>query len=249
MTDPVTRMFKQSRGEAHARLALHLVGHGVELPGGAAFPVPYAGVDLVAAGDLRTLEPASQGFVIASHVLGQADDPVQDLADMERALAPGGALLILLPDRRRAMGSPAAGEQRWSEDEFSTVLVEAVRGHDQRWELVDALFTDDVDAGDEFGYVLRRATAPLEPHETARRLAMALATLRRRTRHLRALHERLEEALRDLAVARGEAAAARTAAERAEHALTEAQAVPGYPMLRATQQLGSAFRRTVTRST
>jgi len=64
------------------------------------FPRP----DIVA--DLNTdrlsaLPDASQDFVIASHVLEHVAEPIGLLADIHRVLRPGGATLILLPDRRR----------------------------------------------------------------------------------------------------------------------------------------------------
>jgi SAM-dependent methyltransferase len=50
---------------------------------------------------LRCLRDASQDFVIASHVLEHLAEPLGMLDDIHRVLRPGGALMIVLPDRRR----------------------------------------------------------------------------------------------------------------------------------------------------
>ena len=79
-----------------------------ELGDGATFPKPH----LVANLDedrLSMVDDNSQDFIIASHVLEHVADPVGLLADMHRALKPGGALLILLPDRRRTFDDGRAG--------------------------------------------------------------------------------------------------------------------------------------------
>jgi SAM-dependent methyltransferase len=56
---------------------------------------------------LRCLRDASQDFVLASHVLEHLAEPLGMLDDLHRVLRPGGALLIVLPDRRRTADDAA----------------------------------------------------------------------------------------------------------------------------------------------
>jgi SAM-dependent methyltransferase len=50
---------------------------------------------------LSAFADGSQDFIVASHVLEHLVEPIGQLEDMHRVLAPGGTLLLLLPDRRR----------------------------------------------------------------------------------------------------------------------------------------------------
>jgi SAM-dependent methyltransferase len=71
-----------------------------ELPADSQFPKP----DVVANFDvdrLTMIEPKSQDFVIASHLLEHLADPIGFLGEMYRVLRPGGLAIVLLPDMRR----------------------------------------------------------------------------------------------------------------------------------------------------
>lgn len=57
---------------------------------------------------LGAVAPASQDFVIASHVLKHVADALGLLVDAHRVLRPGGVMLILLPDRRRTFDKDRA---------------------------------------------------------------------------------------------------------------------------------------------
>lgn len=50
--------------------------------------------------DLRVVSDAQYDFVVASHVLEHIANPLRALNEWKRVLKPGGALLILVPDRR-----------------------------------------------------------------------------------------------------------------------------------------------------
>ena len=70
-----------------------------ELGEAASFPEP----DVVANLDtdrLTSLPSESQDFVIASHVLEHLAEPLGQIEEIHRVLRDGGAVLILLPDRR-----------------------------------------------------------------------------------------------------------------------------------------------------
>lgn len=86
----------------------------------------------------------------------------------------------------------------WDEVEFFEVLVHSVTAMAHRWELVDALLSDDEGAdGFEFGYVLRRSLALDDPAVLAERLRLSW---RRWYEHRRWWHAHLE-ALRTLRAA------------------------------------------------
>ncbi len=60
--------------------------------------------DYIADFNVEGLAPVadeSQDFVIASHVLEHVANPLRMLSEIHRVVRPGGAVLILLPDRRR----------------------------------------------------------------------------------------------------------------------------------------------------
>jgi SAM-dependent methyltransferase len=62
---------------------------------------PFAEVEVVDDGEtLATIPDASQDFVIASHVLEHAQDPIGALRAQLRVVRPRGVVLLALPDRR-----------------------------------------------------------------------------------------------------------------------------------------------------
>ncbi len=84
----------------------------------------------------------------------------------------------------------------WSEDEFLPVLIHTIVEMGMQWELLDAVFVEDVPDGFEFGFVLRRSTVSTAPAEMGEHLRLAWEVLRARSR------ER-EEAQRQIARLRG----------------------------------------------
>jgi SAM-dependent methyltransferase len=97
-----------------------------ELPDDTTFPQP----DLVANLDLdrlQAVQPDSQDFVIASHILEHLAEPIGMLADIHRVLRPGGVLLLLLPDRRRT----------FDQNRFGTGLAHVVSEHERGVSIVD----------------------------------------------------------------------------------------------------------------
>jgi SAM-dependent methyltransferase len=85
----------------------------------------------------------------------------------------------------------------WSADEFLPVLEHTILAMGAQWELLDAMFVEDVTDGFEFGFALRRALEDADPNVVAQRLRVAwqlLATravrrgeAERQIAHLRAL--------------------------------------------------------------
>jgi SAM-dependent methyltransferase len=71
-----------------------------ELDESVEFPMPDVVADLDT-DRLRAIADDSQDFVVASHILEHLAEPLGLLEDIHRVLRPGGALLALLPDRRR----------------------------------------------------------------------------------------------------------------------------------------------------
>lgn len=67
---------------------------------GTGYVDPDLTVDLNVA-RLSRFGDASQGFVVASHILEHLVEPLGQLEDIHRVLKPGGSLLLFLPDRRR----------------------------------------------------------------------------------------------------------------------------------------------------
>ena len=64
----------------------------------------FAEVEIVDDGEtLATVPDASQDFVVASHVLEHAQDPIGALGNHLRVLRPGGVVVLALPDRRRGV--------------------------------------------------------------------------------------------------------------------------------------------------
>ena len=65
----------------------------------------------------------------------------------------------------------------WDQREFFDVLEFTVSGMDLRWELLDAVFVEDVDDQYEFGYILRKPTAPLDAATCIERMHAVWQTL------------------------------------------------------------------------
>lgn len=65
----------------------------------------------------------------------------------------------------------------WTQQEFLPVLRHAVTGMGMRWELVDAMFVDDVPGSIEYGFVLRRAWSDADHDVLAGRLDAVWAAL------------------------------------------------------------------------
>jgi SAM-dependent methyltransferase len=84
----------------------------------------------------------------------------------------------------------------WSEDEFLPVVEHAIVEMGMQWELLDAVFVEDVPGGFEFGFVLRRSSVATEPSELGEHLRLTWEMLRSKSR----AHE---EATRQLARLRG----------------------------------------------
>jgi predicted SAM-dependent methyltransferase len=61
----------------------------------------------------------------------------------------------------------------WSENEFLPVLEYTVADMGMQWELLDAMFVEDVPGGFEFGFVLRRASVQSDPRVVAEHLRMS----------------------------------------------------------------------------
>jgi SAM-dependent methyltransferase len=85
----------------------------------------------------------------------------------------------------------------WSADEFLPVLEHTILAMGMQWELLDAMFVEDVTDGFEFGFALRRALEDADPSVVAQRLraawqllatrAMRRGEAERQIAHLRAL--------------------------------------------------------------
>jgi SAM-dependent methyltransferase len=58
----------------------------------------------------------------------------------------------------------------WTQQEFLAVLRYAITDMGMSWELIDALFADDVTEGIEYGFVLRRSLGPSDAAALAKRL-------------------------------------------------------------------------------
>jgi SAM-dependent methyltransferase len=79
----------------------------------------------------------------------------------------------------------------WDAAEFLEVLVHQVLVDDQPWELIDAIFSGDVEQSIEFGYVLRRPVIELESKQYGERMTAVWHQLlaRAEERHLSAAIE------------------------------------------------------------
>jgi SAM-dependent methyltransferase len=105
----------------------------------------------------------------------------------------------------------------WTEGEFLPVLVHTIVAMGMRWELLDAMFVEDVTDGFEFGFALRRAVVDGDPLVAAQRLRVAWQLLA--TRALR----------------RGEA----------ERQIAHLRALPGFPIASGALRLQRRLRRLV----
>jgi SAM-dependent methyltransferase len=84
----------------------------------------------------------------------------------------------------------------WSEDEFLPVVEHTIVEMGMQWELLDAVFVEDVPGGFEFGFVLRRSSVTTPPVEMGEHLRLAWEVLR-------AGSQQHEEAQRQIARLRG----------------------------------------------
>jgi SAM-dependent methyltransferase len=66
----------------------------------------------------------------------------------------------------------------WNEDEFSETLLHVIETGRQQWDLLDAVFVEDVVDSIEFGYVLRKLPADRDPQLVSARFREVLANLR-----------------------------------------------------------------------
>ena len=103
----------------------------------------------------------------------------------------------------------------WTEDEFLPVLVHTVVAMGMQWELLDAMFVEDVTDGFEFGFALRRAVVDRDPLVVAQRLRTGWQLLAER------------------AVRRGEA----------ERQIAHLRAMPGFPIASGAVRLQRRLRR------
>jgi len=103
----------------------------------------------------------------------------------------------------------------WTQDEFLEVIVHTVGTMDMQWELLDALFIEDVGGGSEFGMALRRGRAGRDPAVEADRLRLTWEGLRGRAQERAAL----------------------------EQQLVRFRSIPGYPVVRGAWRLQRRLRR------
>jgi SAM-dependent methyltransferase len=62
---------------------------------------PLVEPDIIADGEtLAPVADESQDFVIASHLLEHCENPILAIRNMTRVLRPGGALILVVPDKR-----------------------------------------------------------------------------------------------------------------------------------------------------
>ncbi len=66
----------------------------------------FAAVDIIDDGEkLRSVEPASQDFIIANHFLEHCENPIETLFTHLSRLKPGGILYLAVPDRDKTFDS------------------------------------------------------------------------------------------------------------------------------------------------
>jgi SAM-dependent methyltransferase len=70
----------------------------------------------------------------------------------------------------------------WSEDEFLPVVEHTIVEMGMQWELLDAVFVEDVPGGFEFGFVLRRSSVTAEPTVMGDHLRLTWEVLRAKSR-------------------------------------------------------------------
>ena len=63
--------------------------------------LPLVEIDIGDDGErLETVEPRSQDFVIANHLLEHTEDPISTIGNWLRVLRPGGVIYLAVPDKR-----------------------------------------------------------------------------------------------------------------------------------------------------
>jgi SAM-dependent methyltransferase len=107
----------------------------------------------------------------------------------------------------------------WSEDEFLPVLVHTIVEMGMQWELLDAVFVEDVPGGFEFGFVMRKSQVTTSPELLGEHFRLSWDVLRAKSR------ER-EEALRQIARLRG---------------------LPGFPVVQRAWRMQRKVRASLTR--
>ncbi|MGA8523901.1 MAG: class I SAM-dependent methyltransferase [Candidatus Dormiibacterota bacterium] len=107
----------------------------------------------------------------------------------------------------------------WSEDEFLPVIDHTIAEMGMRWELLDAMFVEDVPDGFEFGFVLRRSSGSADPVVVAEKLRLSWQVL---------------------------AAKSRRNAE-AERQLARLRALPGFPVMRSAWRMQRRLRQSLAR--
>jgi SAM-dependent methyltransferase len=105
----------------------------------------------------------------------------------------------------------------WSEDEFLPVIEHAVVEMGMQWELLDAMFVEDVPGGFEFGFVLRRSAVAAEPRVVAERLRLSWQVLASRSRRHAA----------------------------AERQVAKLRALPGFPVMQRAWRMQRRVRQTL----
>lgn len=107
----------------------------------------------------------------------------------------------------------------WSEDEFLPVIDYTIAEMGMSWELLDAMFVEDVPDGFEFGFVLRRSSGAADPGVVAEKLRLSWQVLAAKSR-------RNAEAERQLARLRG---------------------LPGFPVMQSAWRMQRRLRQSLAR--
>jgi hypothetical protein len=76
----------------------------------------------------------------------------------------------------------------WSEDEFLPVVEHTIVEMGMQWELLDAVFVEDVPDGFEFGFVMRRSSVTTPPSVMGEHFRLGWEVLRAKSRE----HEQAE---------------------------------------------------------
>ena len=139
----------------------------------------------------------------------------------------------------------------WSQEEFLPVVEHAVQELGMRWELVDAVFVEDVPGGCEFGLVLRKASLGDPVIDTAR-VRTNWEVLRRASEGSAARAVEAERRAEELARAIDDLNRERQRADSVEAVLHNLRSNPAFPVARAgyraVQRLRAVIRRYKTRS-
>jgi len=112
----------------------------------------------------------------------------------------------------------------WSQDEFLPVIEYTIREMGMRWQLLDAIFIEDVEEGFEFGFALRKTTADADPAALTAHLRRSWQALRERSRRNRDERDQLRHGI------------------EAERRLRRIQRLPGYATARAAYRLWRRMR-------